>query len=201
MIQRFEDEYPETRLQNTDSASTTSSKLSSSPPASALLTVNPTDVTAQDSDDDEPKALRSRHNSDVNLASRAQTLEEGRLHRLGHRIRTEFINPSRPGSSHSEQANISGSMDDLNLPPHIMALRNKFRTYTGDEIRDMTETAGLEKAFSQIVENAEELKTLERESPEEFAKFRDTQIAALKNANLGQDSNHWWKENESAIED
>lgn len=208
MIKRFEDEYPETRLQSTDAASTTSSITSSSPPLSTVPTLSTsftdaTDTVLQDSDDDEPKALRSRHNSDVNLASRAQTLEEGRLHRLGHRIRTEFINASRPSSSQSEQANMSGTMNDLNLPPHIQALRNHFATYSGDQIRDMTEGHGWEKAFNHIVENAEELKRLEKENPEEFARFRDTQIAALKNANPSAEfpDDKWAKEHENAIED
>ena len=205
MIKRFEDEYPETRLQSSDAASTNSSIPSSSPPLSTVptLATSVTDVAIQDSDEDEPKALRSRHNSDVNLASRAQTLEEGRLHRLGHRIRTEFINPSRPSSSQSEQAGMSGTMNDLDLPPHIQALRNHFATYSGDEIRDMTEGAGWEKAFNRIVENAEELKRLEQDSPEEFARFRDTQIAAIKNAGSSSEfhNSKMANEHENAIED
>jgi hypothetical protein len=47
----------------------------------------------------------------------------------------------------------------------------------------MTESVGWEKAFDTIVENAEELKDMMRENPEEFAKFRETQIAALRNRN------------------
>ena len=85
MIQRFEDEYPETRLQPSDAASTTSSKLSSSPPTSAVPTLEnsvSTDFTAAESDEDEPSTLRSRNNSDVSLASRHMSLEEGRLHRF-----------------------------------------------------------------------------------------------------------------------
>lgn len=210
MIKRFEDEYPETRIQSSDATSTSSSIPSSSPPLSAVptLSVGATDSTENvfhDSDEDEPKALRSRHNSDVSFASRAQTLEEGRLHRLGHRIRTEFINPSRPSSSHTEQANLSGSMNDLGLPPHVMAMRNHFATYSGEQIREMTEGTGWEKAFNDIVENAEDLKRMEKENPEEFAKFRETQIAALKNASPDVDFSDRWttvgKENESAIED
>jgi len=207
MIKRFEDEYPETRIQSTDAASTTSSIPSSSPPLSTVPTISTsaTDNVLHDSDEDEyePKALRSRHNSDVSFASRAQTLEEGRLHRLGHRLRTEFINPSRPTSSHSEQTNLSGSMNDVGLPPHIMALRNHFATFSGEQIRGMTEGAGWEKAFNDIVENAEELKRMEKESPEEFAKFRDTQIAALKNASPSVEFSDRWigKEHENAIED
>ena len=183
MIQRFEDEYPDTRVPN-DAASTHSSAPSTSPPASSIPTLS-TSVTengAHESDEDEPKALRSRHNSDVSLASRALSLEEGRLHRLGHRVRTELINASRPSSSHSE-ANMSGSMDTDNLPQHMLALREKFANYSGDELRSMTESVGWEHAFNNIIENAEQLKQLERENPEEFAKFRETQIAALKNRN------------------
>jgi hypothetical protein len=188
MIQRFEDEYPETRLPATDAASSHSSIPSTSPPASSVPTIstNNTDVFGSpESDEDEPKALRSRHNSDVSLASRALSLEEGRLHRLGHRVRTELINASRPSSSHSDQANVSGTMDEHDLPEHLVALREKFLNYSGEEIRQMTESVGWEKAFDHLVDNAEQLRQLREEDPEEFEKFRLTQIAALKNRNPG----------------
>lgn len=187
MIQRFEDEYPETRLPPTDTASTHSSVPSTSPPASSVptLSTNATDNAGNESDDDEPKALRSRHNSDVSLASRNLSLEEGRLHRFGHRIRTEIMNANRPSSSHSDQANVSGSMDNHDLPEHLMALREHFLAYSGDEIRNMTESVGLDKAFDSVIDNAEQLKRLKEEDPEEFAKFRETQIKALMNRNPG----------------
>ncbi|KAF2686987.1 RNI-like protein [Lentithecium fluviatile CBS 122367] len=203
MIQRFEDEYPETRLQATDAASTHSSNPSTSPPASTVPTLSTsiTDTGAQDSDEDEPKALRSRHNSDVSLASRAQTLEEGRLHRLGHRVRTELLNPSRPPSSNSSQPWLSGTNDDVDLPPHLLALREYFYKYSGDELKEMTEGVGWEKAFDHIVENAGELKRLERENPYEFAKFRASQIAALRNRNPEVVFDEKEKADECAVED
>jgi hypothetical protein len=199
MIQRFEDEYPETRPQVADTASTNSSNPSSSPPASTLLTLSTslTDAGGQDSDEDEPKALRSRHNSDVSLASRAQTLEEGRLHRLGHRVRTEIFNPSRPSSPAHE----TGSDGYDNLPNHLLALREYFYKYSGDELKEMTEGIGWEKAFENIVENAGELKRLEKENPEEFAKFRESQISALKNRNPQVVFDEKSKMNGCAIED
>ncbi|KAK8241489.1 hypothetical protein HDK77DRAFT_492163 [Phyllosticta capitalensis] len=43
-----------------------------------------------------PLGLRSRHNSDVSLASRAQTLEEGRVHRMGQSVRRDVIRPGTP---------------------------------------------------------------------------------------------------------
>jgi hypothetical protein len=203
MIQRFEDEYPETRLQANDTASTHSSVPSTSPPASTVLThsTSITDAGAQDSDEDEPKALRSRHNSDVSLASRAQTLEEGRLHRLGHRVRTELFNPSHPSSSNSSNVAVSGSNDDIHLPNHLLALREYFSKYSGDELKEMTEGIGWEKAFDHIVENAGELKRLERENPEEFAKFRESQIAALRNRNPQVVFDEKEKVNDCAVED
>jgi hypothetical protein len=190
MIQRFEDEYPETRLPTaSDDASTHSSIPSSSPPTSTSQilphsTYDPDEAVGPDTDDEEePRAIRSRHNSDVSLASRALSLEEGRLHRLGHRVRTELLNASRPSSPHSDQANLSGTLDEHELPEHLKVLRLKLQSYSGEEIRHMTESVGWEKAFDTIVENAEELKDMMRENPEEFAKFRETQIAALRNRN------------------
>ncbi|KAF2185689.1 RNI-like protein [Zopfia rhizophila CBS 207.26] len=191
MIQRFEDEYPETRLPATDTASTRSSAPSTSTPASTVPTLS-TSITengGHESDDDEPKALRSRHNSDVSLASRALSLEEGRLHRLGHRVRTEILNASRPSSSHSKQANVSGTMDHHNLPDHLLALREKMLTYSGEEMRNMVEAMGWEKAFDGLIENAEELRKLQTDNPEEFKKFRESQIAALKNRDPEKEHN------------
>jgi len=47
----------------------------------------------------------------------------------------------------------------------------------------MTEGVGWEAAFDKLIENAEQLKQLEKENPEEFWHFKQTQIAALKNRN------------------
>ncbi|KAF2822080.1 RNI-like protein [Ophiobolus disseminans] len=197
MIQRFEDEYPETRLQPSDNASvassigTSGSIPSSSPPVSHVPTLDnsvSTDFTNQDSDEEGSLTLRSRHNSDVSLASRHMSLEEGRLHRFGHRVRTGLLNPSRPTSSHenAEHTNpafLSGSMDDCGLPEHILSLRTYFQNYSGDEMKQMIEGVGWEKAFDKVVANAEELRDLEKEDPTAFQMFKESQIAALKNRN------------------
>lgn len=192
MIQRFEDEYPETRLPTafSDAASTHSSVPSTSPPASTVPTLDNsvTDFNNQESDEEEPQYIRSRHNSDVNLASRHMSLEEGRLHRFGHRVRTGLLNPSRPTSAHADDdsphpAYISGSMDDYGLPEHLRSLREIFQNYSGNEMRHMIEGVGWEKAFDSVVENAEELRNLERDDPAGFHLFKEAQIAALKNRN------------------
>ncbi|KAL5119895.1 Microtubules assembly and stabilization protein [Pleosporales sp. CAS-2024a] len=193
MIQRFEDEYPETRLQPFDSASVNSSLgsvPSSSPPISKVATLDNTvtEMANHESDEEEGMALRSRHNSDVSLASRHMSLEEGRLHRFGHRVRTGLLNPSRPSSSHGENeeqnpAFLSGTMDDHGLPEHLRSLRMHFSNYSGDEMRQMIEGQGWKKAFDNVVENAEELRNLERDDPAAFQTFKESQIVALKNKN------------------
>ncbi|KAF2851782.1 RNI-like protein [Plenodomus tracheiphilus IPT5] len=189
MIQRFEDEYPETRLQRSDTASSHSSVPSTSPPASSVPTLGSSiaDFNNPESDEDEPMTIRSRHNSDVSLASRHMSLEEGRLHRFGHRVRTGLLNPSRPTSSHddSHPALLSGTMDDHGLPAHLLSLREYFSNYSGEEMRHMIEGKGWEQAFDSVVENAEELKALEKKDPAAFKVFRESQIAALKNRNPG----------------
>lgn len=193
MIERFEAEYPETRLSAPDAGSTHSSVPSSSPVTSHMQSSVTTaiDDAGQDTDEDEPKVIRSRHNSDVSLASRALSLEEGRLHRLGHRVRTEIINASRPSSSQSNSPNTPGpNLDELDLPEHLAALREKYFTYSGEDIRHMSESLGWEKAFDQLVENAAELKAMSQENPEEFKRFRDTQLAALKNRNPDHYEHH-----------
>jgi hypothetical protein len=47
----------------------------------------------------------------------------------------------------------------------------------------MIEGKGWEQAFNSVVENAEELRNLEREDPQQFKMFKESQIAALKNRN------------------
>ncbi|CAO2651904.1 Nn.00g001870.m01.CDS01 [Neocucurbitaria sp. VM-36] len=212
MIQRFEDEYPETRLQPFDAASShsTSSVPSTSPPTSTVPTLDNsiTDITNPESDEDEPMTLRSRHNSDVSLASRHMSQEEGRLHRFGHRVRTGLLNPSRPSSSHddSQQALISGTMDDHGLPEHLRSLREYFSNFSGEEMRHMIEGVGWEKAVDSVIENAEELKGLEKNDPAGFKMFRESQIAALKNRNPdilgpGEHASRKSVDNDFAIED
>ncbi|KAF1939702.1 RNI-like protein [Clathrospora elynae] len=184
MIQRFEDEYPETRLQPSDTASTDSSAPSNSPPVSCVSTLD-SSMTNPESDEDDPSTLRPRHNSDVSHASRHMSLEEGRLHRFGHRVRTGLLNPSRPSTPTSDNHDsfISGTADDQGLPEHLRSLREYFQNYSGDEMRTMIEGKGWEKAFDSVVENAEELRNLDRDDPAQFKLFRESQIAALKNKN------------------
>lgn len=74
-------------------------------------------------------------------------------------------------------------MDDQGLPEHLRALREYFMNFSGDELRTKIQGLGWEKAFDSVVENAQELKNLESEDPVAFKRFRESQIASLKNRN------------------
>jgi hypothetical protein len=98
-------------------------------------------------------------------------------------------------------------MDDHGLPEHLLSLRMYFSNYSGDEMRQMIEGVGWEKAFNNVVENAEELRNLERDDPAAFLLFKESQIASLKNKNpdiFGPGEVHERRsadENDFAIED
>jgi len=186
MIQRFEDEYPECRLQpsetvTADNASTHSSTPSSTSPPT--LTISVSEPPQPDSDEDEQPMLRSRHNSDVSLASRALSLEEGRIHRLGQRVRHEILNSSCPTSSSGPRPDPHNALEsEQELPNHLQALCDKLYNLTGEEMRATIENDGWEETLQRIGQSAEELERLEKEAPEEFKCFREAQMAAIANA-------------------
>jgi hypothetical protein len=119
MIERFEDEYPECRLPASEaeghvnmSASTdaivsgSSSSISTSSPARSYSTAthphsigqstmtSAFDADSSDDEDDvspEPSLTRSRHASDVSLASKALSIEEGRVHRIGQNLKRDIL--------------------------------------------------------------------------------------------------------------
>ncbi|KAJ8107995.1 hypothetical protein OPT61_g8483 [Boeremia exigua] len=74
-------------------------------------------------------------------------------------------------------------MDDEGLPEHLRALREYFMNFSGEELRNKIQGLGWEQAFDSVLENAQELKNLEAEDPVGFKRFRESQIASLKNRN------------------
>ncbi|KAF2140615.1 uncharacterized protein K452DRAFT_309741 [Aplosporella prunicola CBS 121167] len=205
IIQRFEAEYPECRISpspstgpdaaalaasleslSQSSASRPNSLAESGPPNDrASITTAPTDTRDSaffDSDDEDidlpPLGLRSRHNSDVSLASRAQTLEEGRIHRLGQSVRREILRPQIEDHLHGTTGT------EPPEPQHLAALREQLFTMSGDELRHRVLRQGWEETVRQIGANAEELRVLERERPEEFSRWKESQIAAQVNAGM-----------------
>ncbi|KAM0720124.1 hypothetical protein Q7P37_004260 [Cladosporium fusiforme] len=190
MIQRFEEEYPDTRVAPSSTtpeepaASLASSfEASSHNPAERAELLNPPgDV---DEADDELKPPMSRHNSDASLASRALTLEEGRLHRLGQHLRREVVDltPASPGTPP-----VNGGGDSPAIPPtteshqqRLDVLKERLESTPGDELGPLVEKIGWKAVLEKVGANLEDLRALQEQDPEGWEQFRDSQLKARMN--------------------
>ncbi|KAF2087377.1 RNI-like protein, partial [Saccharata proteae CBS 121410] len=134
--------------------------LQPAPSTTAPSSTNPTDpnpANTYDISDDDTSAgphltLRSRHNSDVSLASRAQTLEEGRIHRLGQSVRREILRPQTADYLHG-----TTGMEGPE-PRHLEVLREQLFRLSGEELREMVVRDGWEETVKRIGASAEELR-------------------------------------------
>ncbi|KAF1815029.1 RNI-like protein, partial [Eremomyces bilateralis CBS 781.70] len=166
MIRRFEDEYPECRLKEpVEVPPRTSSLVPPNPAPSDLVKTpaapEPTPVTESgpvddaNSDDEDPPGrptLRSRHNSDVSLASRALSIEEGQMHRLGQHIRRDILGDAVAASD--------GAHAHKHEDAFLVALRAKLQAMPSSKLRDCVLERGWEGTLAAIGENVEELRRL-----------------------------------------
>ncbi|KAL2824909.1 hypothetical protein BDW59DRAFT_146881 [Aspergillus cavernicola] len=181
MIQRFEDEYPETRIQpqavkpSQETSSQNSGDddyLANSFSNTQSVGVNADNDIVVDDDEGDHYAFRlSRASSITSLHSRAMTSEEGHVHRLGQNIRRDFLNPSEEGESLE-------TMDET----HIAALRERLDRLHEDQTRSRFESVGADKAFQELGSTVEELWAIQRQDSEAFERFKQSQIAAHINS-------------------
>lgn len=185
MIKRFEDEFPETRLASTvTSPPLTATETSQVSPAGSI------DAEVQGSDtvvdvaeplgslsDDEygVKPVLSRHNSDVSLASRALSQEEGRMHRFGQKFRRDILKPEGPDYEH-------GTTGLETQPMHLQWLRAMVEDIGGEELRHKIEHEGQDKVLEELGNEASELRrVLIEQDPEGWRKFVESQEATQRN--------------------
>ena len=167
MIQRFEDEYPETRLNAPpssvdDATSDNYSSLDNSTilkPAPADTAAIPSSPDALDDDTSTTSPLirpasLSRRSSSPSLASR-QAQEEGRMHRFGQRLRRDILRPETEDHAHGT----TGAEEDA---AHIRDLRSKLQQLEGAEIQEKVTRLGPEAVLAAIGANAEELAEAEK---------------------------------------
>ena len=193
MIQRFEDEYPETRLPKP--ATTASPALYSNGSNSSL---DPTTSTQQpdlpsnpaspDLEDDHSSPLihpssLSRRNSSPSLASR-QAQEEGRMHRFGQRIKRDILRPETQDYAH-------GTTGTEVEAEYLKDLRRRIESFEGSEIKDKVERMGHEAVYEAIGATAEELAVMEKNDPEGFAKIKEVRGAALALSLYEEDDRKW----------
>lgn len=201
MIQRFEEEYPETRIGPPSSPrpapSIASSRTDHGHPQTELsldtqATADLTNHVSDDEDlDDETRAVQSglkRHGSEVNLASRALALEEGRLHRLGQHLRREVLDSPTSSSfpAHHQLTTASGSSSQQQVAEdtearRIKALGDKLDAISGAELKGIVESEGWERVLRKVGGNYDDLRKLQELDPAGWEQFRESQMKARIN--------------------
>lgn len=184
MIRRFETEFPETRVPS----AVTSPPLPDVPdvsrasPSESIVDLSlasetePVFLEAPGSDDEGVlRPVLSRHNSDVSLASRALSQEEGRMHRFGQKFRRDILKPE--GEDHEH-----GTTGQEETPVHLHLLRATIEEIGGDVLRRKIEECGEDVVLEELSNEASELrKQLIEQDPEGWEKFRESQEAAQRN--------------------
>lgn len=187
MIQRFEDEYPETRI--TQPLVPETSSPNSGDDGSHLGAPGQTqpngahadNETAIDDDDTDNYAFRqSRSSSMTSLHARAMTSEEGHVHRLGQGLRRDFLGPSIDPTSDGDEE------DDDNLSnfdySYINALRDRLDRLHEEQEQEQERSRLADKTFEELGSTVDDLWTTQKQDAEAFEKFRQSQIAAQINS-------------------
>lgn len=204
MIQRFEDEHPETRLEanlpsppidpsdtnKTDQTDATSSPASHIEPA--LI-----EAPVSDEEDGSMHPVLSRHNSDVSLASKALSQEEGRMHRFGQQFRRDLLKVA--GESGTNTPDLTANSDPTTPDSRpmsreqdastIMLLRSLLEEVGGEEVKRKIEEGGKDAEEEFLNELMAEKSALRQRlidsDPEAWEVFVNSQKAAQKNVGVG----------------
>jgi hypothetical protein len=185
MIKRFEDEFPETRLIETvtsppipDPVFETGSPAESIEHAETEQAFPDVPEIAFSDDEGDLRPMLSRHNSDVSLASRALSQEEGRMHRFGQKFRRDIIKPEQEDQLH-------GTTGNEETPAHRKLLRAMVEGLGGEEIRQRIETHGQDSVLEELQNDASQLRaTLIAQDPEGWKEFVESQEAAQRNSSV-----------------
>ncbi|APA16155.1 hypothetical protein SS1G_10314 [Sclerotinia sclerotiorum 1980 UF-70] len=204
MIKRFEDEFPETRLSPSQPGTERTATMGDAYPPQINYQesdVEPEPIFADNQPSDEEgghddggiRPTLSRHNSDVSLASKALSQEEGRMHRFGQKIRRNILKPE-------VEDNLHGTTGLEIQPAHMQFLRSMVEDLHGEDIRNKLETLGPDAVIAELNNEASILRRgLIENDPEGWQKFKESQEAMQRNssvANIGSSGNM----SESAIE-
>lgn len=180
MIQRFEDEYPETRLVSQpapqppapDSSSQHSGEdgIGATGPSGDIGGSVADNENAVDDEETDQYAIHlSRTSSMTSLHARAMTSEEGHVHRLGQNLRRDLLNPPEGGSDEDDDS-------------HLTALREKLERLHEQQSPSPFDKADTNYAFEKLGNTVDELWAARRQDAEGFEKFKQSQIAAQINS-------------------
>ncbi|KAK3673397.1 Microtubules assembly and stabilization protein [Recurvomyces mirabilis] len=194
MIERFEQEYPETRevLPGSPHLSTSiaSSQGSTDRKTDLSITTTATDFTLNASDEedaDDARAIKppglKRHGSEVSLAGRALSLEEGRLHRLGQELRREVVDsPTSTTTTTTTTTYPIRNHKDMEAE-RIRRLGEKLEALSGAELKTIVQTEGWETVLRKVGGNYDDLRLLQEQDPRGWEEFLEGQ----RNARLNLD--------------
>ena len=178
MIDRFENEYPETRLTKPTTTSLSDDNASTSlleqpiPTYPALESIS---LDTEDMDENTTPLIRpasiSRRPSSPSLASR-QAQEEGRMLRFGHRVKRDILRPETEDYAH-------GTTGTEFQAQYMQDLRRRLEAFEGGEIKERVEVLGPDAVFDMIGATAEELEAWERGNPEGFERIKEARGYAL----------------------
>jgi hypothetical protein len=188
MIKRFEDEYPETRLASDSTSSTVplekqaslseNSIQSEELQGSTEMEASVVEAPGTDDEEDNMRPTLSRHNSDVSLASKAFTEEEGRMHRFGQQFRRDILKPETEDHEH-------GTTGHEISEPHLQMLRATIEELGGEEIKRKVEESGPDAVIHELNEEASVLRQQLMESdPDGWEKFRVSMEVAARNQSV-----------------
>ncbi|KAM3074210.1 Microtubules assembly and stabilization protein [Clarireedia jacksonii] len=182
MIKRFEDEFPETRLSPPVPNVERTEVVDSSPHAEAQVSdTEPEPAFTENQASDDEGGIRptlSRHNSDVSLASKALSQEEGRMHRFGQKIRRNILKPETEDHEH-------GTTGKEIHPAHLQLLRSMVEDLQGEDIKNRIESHGQDAVIAELSNEASMLRQkLIEQDPEGWKIFKESQEAAQKNSSV-----------------
>jgi hypothetical protein len=197
MIERFEEEYPETRLARPSPKQAASEVSSLDDKSSNIVSsihtqdTEPTNAASDDDDlfdaeDGEVRPTVSRHNSDVSLASRKLSREEGRLHRIGQHMRREVIDSPRSAEAGADWPSWRHQDGETKEQENerLRRMGEKIEAFSGAELETIISNEGWGKVLEKVGGNYDDLRLLQEQDPEGWEAFRDAQIKARLNLDI-----------------
>lgn len=197
IINRFEDEFPDTRQLN-DTNELTSDRSSIAPESNASPELHEGDAFAlSDTEDVETELrtpIRSRSSSIISHTSKAFSEEEGRALRVGHKFRRSFMSQN--------EFNVLNSDDEISKSPHHVKLVTSLMEdlmEDSEEIRKKVEEKGIVKVFEEDKSNI--WKLLRDKDPNYWDVFLESQQKARANINVEPNGAKMDPAHESAVID
>ncbi|KAI0453407.1 RNI-like protein [Xylaria acuta] len=197
IINRFEDEFPDTR-QSEESNEAPSGPSSTAPAPNPSPEPHEIESFAlSDTEDIETElrpAIRSRSSSIISHTSKVFSEEEGRALRVGHKFRRSFMSPQQFNQLNSDEE-ISNNPHHVKLVTSLM--EDLMEDYEG--IRKRVEEKGIVKAFEEDKVNI--WKLLRDKDPQYWDVFLESQEKARANIKVEPNGAKIESPQESAIID